>query len=65
MINLSCRLRERAAGRSDLMKWFCHYYEDAQPQSWEFKVNALEHDYKQLRMTVIRFINGGEMKVKY
>lgn len=33
------------AGRSDLMKWFCHYYDNAQPQSWEFKVNALEHGF--------------------
>ncbi len=44
---LICTLRGRRipADRSDLMKWFCHYYENAQPQSWEFKVGALEHGF--------------------
>ncbi|MBN2298293.1 MAG: PilZ domain-containing protein [Deltaproteobacteria bacterium] len=42
---LSLRGNKIQAGRSDLMKCFCHYYENGQPQSWEFKVNALEYGF--------------------
>lgn len=45
--DLICRLTGRTvpADHSDLMKCFCNYYENEQPQSWELKVGAIEHGF--------------------
>ena len=44
---LICRLtgRKIPAVNADLMKCFCNYYENKQPQLWELKVGALEHGF--------------------
>ena len=45
--DLICRLtgRKIPAEHADLMKCFCNYYENEQPQSWELKVGAIEHGF--------------------
>jgi hypothetical protein len=45
--DLICRLtgQKIPADHSDLMKCFCNYYENGQPQSWELKVGAVEHGF--------------------